>query len=224
MKANKNLQRESLNEVSVMDVTTTKSAKKGGSKVDANIMDKTRTKTDIFADLRRLFDFDIIGFDKGLRVIAESYVNGKMDIASFEEKRAELRKSCAVVDCETFEDFASRYGVANLLNEISNLYGYSLDDIKRVFLVDGKIKVYSRDNNEDGTLNATENGLYFRYETISASSIIRGLAGAGTFFDRVRIEANNKKRAENKANKAVQTLKELGLNADTLRALLAQLS
>lgn len=224
MKANKNIQRESLNGVSVMDATTTKSAKKGGLKVDANVMDKTRTKTDIFADLRRLFDFDIIGFDKGLRTIAEQYVSGLLDVASFEEKRAELRKSCAVVDCTTFDDFESRYGVSNLLNEISNLYGYSLDDIKRVFLVDGKIKVYSRDNNDDGTLNVAENGLFYRYENICASSIIRGLAGAGTFFDRVRIEANNKKRAENKANKAVQTLKDLGLNADTLRALLAQLS
>ena len=209
-------------QVLTQDASTTKSAKKGGSKVDANIISEPRTKSAILADMRNLCGFDWGKYSQLLTEYATNHVGG-IDAVEFEQARDEMRESCKVTDCKTASDILNIKGIPSLVSELCNLYGKTFEDCLRVFDFGGKIRIYSRDNNDEGNLNICENGLFFRDVPISTKDIINGLAGAGTFFDRVRIEGNKQARERAKTQKAVDVLKSAGLTKDALLSLLAEL-
>lgn len=204
---------ENLNEVSVMDATTTKSGKKGGKKESANEM-KTRSKSEILSELRALFEIDLTRYTNGLKDLANDFLSGKISALQFDKQRAEFKKSCIPDDITSVDEFLSRKGVNTLIAEICNLYGCNFERVLDIILVrepEGvpSIKIYSKDQNEGGTLIA-ENNLYFRLDDLSASVLIAGIAGAGVFLNDIRVRANKQANDKKQATKSVDDLLKRG--------------
>lgn len=202
--------KENLNEVSILDATTTKSAKKGGKKESANEEPK-RSKSDIFGELRSLFELDLNAYSGKLQNLCSEFISGKITAVDFDKLRTDAKKSCIPSDVKTFEEFKERKGVANYLQEIKNLYGVKeFSEIERICILDEKVKIYSKEQNEEETLTA-ENNLYFRYGEFNASNIINALAGAGVFLNAVRVEANKKANNRKQSLRAIDELLKRGV-------------
>lgn len=201
---------ENLNEVTTTDATTTKSCKKGGKKETANEEPK-RTKSDILGELRSLFELDAVMYSEKLQNLCAEFISGKISAIDFDRLRADAKKSCIPEDVTTFAEFKNRKGVASYLQEIKNLYGVSeFSEIEKICILDEKVKIYSKDQNEDKTL-ISENNLFFRYGEFNASNIISAIAGAGVFLNAVRVEANKKANDRKQSLRAIEELLKRGV-------------
>lgn len=227
MKTNKILKgSENLNEVSVMDATTTKTAKKSGKKVDANKESEQRSKSAILSELRALFDIDLSRYTNGLKDLANDFLSGKISAVEFDKQRAEFKKTCIPEDVKSLEEFTQVSGALTLLSELLNLYGCKIERVLDIIMTSDEnvIKVYSKDQNESGTLIA-ENDLFFRLVEINASNIIASLAGAGVVLNSIRVKANKQANDKKQATKSVDDLLKRGfITAEQYAEMIAKIN
>ena len=245
---------ENLNEVNVLDVTTTKSGKKGGRKQDAT--EEKRSKTQIFQELRSLFELDAIRYEKGLTELCTCLANGKpksllyvdgfvteedfkqddtatngkrLKVSSFDSIRADWKKSCVPDEVTSIEDFLNRKGVKTIIQEIINLYGVSsFEDIEKVFFVrepEGLPSMKIYSKEQNQSSTLyAENDLFYRLEDLSSTSIIQAIAGAEVFINAVRVKANKQANDRKQIAKSLDNLAKRGLSAELLEMLKKELS